>query len=183
MFRETFWVGGGVERLLAENRGGLVLSMTVARRPAEKPSMIDVGPVVADHPDDVAENAVVTPFLQGFGGGLGKTEIDRACKKLLRAVDLARVQQFLRANDPQLRALFGADQVLAALAARQRKVRRAHVPAAREVGEHGGALVVGVRGDHQHGSELVQFVKRLFDLGRAGERALLRGEWYEGRQK
>src|SRR5437763_4131154 len=152
--------------------------MTVTRRPREAEHH-NVGPVVTNYPHNVAENAVVTPFLQGFCGGFGKTKIDGPCKKLLRAVDLARIQQLLGANDAQLRALLGADQVLATLAARQRKVRRAHMPAAREVCKHGGALVVGVRCDHEHSSQLVQFVKRLFDLRRAREGALLRGEWYE----
>src|SRR5436309_10805092 len=100
--------------------------MTVARRPREA-EHDNIGPVVTDYPHYVAENAVVTPFLQSFCRSFGKTKIDRPCKKLFRAVNLARIQKFLGANDSQLRALLGADQVLAALAARQRKVGRAHM--------------------------------------------------------
>ena len=137
--------------------------------------MIDIRPVAADHPDDVGEDAVVPPFLHGLRGGLGEAEIDGAGEKLLGAVDLARRQQFLRADHAQLRALLRADQVLPALAARERKVRRAHVAAAREIGQHARALVVGVRRDHQHRAQFVQLVKRLVYLNGAGKgNALLR---------
>ena len=105
---------------------------------------------------------------------LRESEIDGAREELLRAVDLARRQQLLRANDAELRALFGTDQVLPAFTARQRKVRRAHVPSAREVGEHRGALVVGVRGDVQYRAQFIQLVQRFFEFGRAGEGALCR---------
>ena len=115
-------------------------------------------------------------FCRVSDGRLGEAEIDGAREELLGAVDLARVQQFLRADDAELRALFRADQVLAALAARQRKVRGAHVPSAGEVGEHRRALVVRVGGDHQHRAELVQLVERLFDFGGAREAARLRGK-------
>src|SRR3954467_4098680 len=107
--------------------------MTVARRPREAEND-NIGPVFTNYPHNVAENAVVTPFLQSFCGGFGKTKIDRPCKKLLRAVNLPGIQQLLGADDAQLGALLGADQVLAALAARQRKVRCAHMAAAGEIG-------------------------------------------------
>ena len=116
----------------------------------------------------------MAPLLQRLVGRARESEIDGAREELLGAVDLPRGQQFLRANHAELRALFGADQVLAAFAARQRKIRRAHMPAAREVGQHRGALVVGVRRDVQHRTQFVQFVQRLFDFGRAGKAALCR---------
>ena len=114
------------------------------------------------------------PFLQRLVGGARESEIDRAGEELLGAIDLARRQQFLRADDAELCALFGADQVLAAFAARQRKIRRAHVPAAREVREYGGTLVVGVGRDVQHRSQFVELVQRLLDFGRAGKTTLCR---------
>ena len=113
-------------------------------------------------------------FLQRLVGGARESEIDGAGEELLGAVDLPRGQQFLRADDAELRALFGADQVLAAFAARQRKICRAHVPAAREVGEHGGTLVVRVGRDVQHRSQFVELVQRLLDFGRAGKTTLCR---------
>ena len=166
-------IGRRGEGFLAEDGRRLVLPVSVARRAAEA-EQDHVRPVAADHPHHVRQNAVVSPFLQRLVGGARESEIDGAREELLGAVDLPRGQQFLRADDAELRALFGADQVLAAFAARQRKVRRAHVPAAREVGEHGGALVVGVCRDVQHRTQFVQLVQRLFDFGRAGKAALCR---------
>ena len=156
-----------------------MLPVPVARRAAEAEED-HVRAVAADHPHHVAENAVVAPFLQGLLGGAREAEIDGAREELLGAVDLPRRQQFLRADDAELRALLAADQVLAAFAARQRKVGRAHVAPAREVGEHRGAFVVGMGGDVQHGAEFVELVQRLLDLGRAGKRALRGGGGRKG---
>ena len=150
-----------------------MLSVAVARSAAEA-EQDHVRPVAADHPDHVRENAVVSPLLQRLVGRARESEIDGAREELLGAVDLPRRQQFLRANHAELRALFGADQVLAAFAARQREIRGAHVAAAREVGQHGGALVVGVGRDVQDRTQFVQFVQRLLDFGRAGKAALCR---------
>src|SRR4051812_6708020 len=100
--------------------------MTVARRTREA-EHDHIGPVVTNYPHNVAEDAVVTPILQCFRGGFGKAKIDRPRKKLLRAVDLTRIQQLLRADDSQLGALLGADQVLTTLAPRQRKVCGPHM--------------------------------------------------------
>ena len=113
-------------------------------------------------------------FCKRLVGGAGESEIDGAGEELLGAIDLPRGQQFLRADDAELRTLFGADQVLAAFAARQREIRGAHVAAAREVGEYGGTLVVGVGGDVQHGAQFVELVQRLLDFGRSGKTTLCR---------
>ncbi len=123
------------------------MAVAIRRRAGENQND-DVGAVAADDPDDVAEDAVVPPLLHGFGGGFAETEIDGAGEELLGAIDLARRQQFLGANHAQRRALFGADQILPALAAGDGKVGGAHVAATREIGQHAGALVIRVRGDH-----------------------------------
>ena len=84
-------------------------------------------------------------FFEGFIGGLDETEIDGAGEELLGAVDPARGQQFLRADQPQQVALLRSDEVLPALAAGGGEIGGAHVPAAGEVRQHGGVFVVRVR--------------------------------------
>ena len=161
-----------------------MLPVTIARRAAE-PQNDHIRPVAADHPHHVAQDAVVPPLPHGLLGGLGEPEIDGAGEELFGAIDLPRRQQFLRAGHPKLCALFGADQILPALAARQGEIGRAHVPAAREIGENPGALVVGMGGDDEHAAQLVQLAQRLLDIGSAGERLLLRhrGEDTGGQQE
>ena len=114
----------------------------------------------------------MAPFGKVSSAVLRESEVDGAREELLGAVDAPRGQQFLRADQPEQIALFGTDQVLAAFAAGQRKIARAHVPAARVIGQNRGILIVGMRGDHQHAAQYVQLFERLLDGGRAGKRRL-----------
>ena len=111
--------------------------------------------------------------FEGLGGGLGESEVDGAREELLRAVDFPRRQQFLRANHSQRGALLRSDEILAAFAASQRKIRGAHVASAREVREHRRLLVVRMGGDHEDRAEVVQPGERLFHFDGAGERHIL----------
>jgi hypothetical protein len=175
LFGETGGIGGGGEGFLGENHGDLVVAVSVGGGAGEDRDD-DVGPVAADDPDDVAEDAVVAPLLHGFGGRLAEAEIDGASEELLGAIDLARGEEFLGANDAEGGALFGADEVLAALAASEREIGGAHVASAGEVGEHAGAFVVGVGGDHEDAAELIEPVDGFEKIGSAGKRLLLGGE-------
>src|SRR5262249_30394280 len=129
---ELGWVGGRRECLFAQDRRGLVLPVTVARGAAEAQNN-HIGTVAPDDPDDIGKDAIVAPLLQSLLGRARETEIDCAREELLRTVNLPCVEQLLRSDNPQLRTLLAADQILAAFAARQRKVGRAHVASAREV--------------------------------------------------
>ena len=138
----------------------MVLPVAVTRSPA-KAQDNDVRAVLPDDPDDVGEDAVVPPLAQGLLHGPGETEVDRAREKLPGAVDLARRQQLLGANQAELRALLGADQVLATLTTGRRKISRAHVPAPGKIGQHARALVVRMGADHKHRAHFVEPVKGL----------------------
>ena len=93
-------------------------------------------------------------------------------KNCSRAVDSTGCQQFLRSNYAQQLALFGADQVLAALAASEREISGPDLPAPGKIGQQGGVLVVGVRGDHQGTADHVQLVQGKLRLGRSRELTL-----------
>ena len=111
----------------------------------------------------------MAPFLERLGGGFRKPEIDGPREELLGAIDAARRQQFLRADDAHRVALLGAEQVLAAFAARQRQIARADVAPLGEVSQQRRVLVVGVRRDHQCASQYAQFVQAGFDIVRASQ--------------
>ena len=150
-----------------------MMAMAVSRS-ARKTKNDDVWPESADVPDDVAQDLFSWPLSERFLGGFGESEIDRAGEKLLATIDAAGGEQLLGANEAHLRTLFTADQVLSAFAASERTVGRAHVPPAREISQHRRAFVIGMRCDVQYGSEFVQLVERLFNLGRAGKWPLRR---------
>jgi hypothetical protein len=81
-------------------------------------------------------------------------------------------QQLLGADDAEFVALFGTDEILAALAAGKRKIRRSNVAPARQVRKQGIVFVVGMRRDHHDASHVVQALQHQAHLGLAGERLL-----------
>src|SRR5258708_4918983 len=62
LLRKTIRIGGGGERLSAENRRRLVLPMPVARSAGEAQND-DIRLKLPDHPDHVAQDFIVPPFL------------------------------------------------------------------------------------------------------------------------
>ena len=80
-------------------------------------------------------------------------------------------QEFLRADDAQRIADLRADEVLPALTARQRKVRRAHAASLGEIGDELGVFVVGMRRDVEHAAALAEGAHFLQDG---------RGRWRRG---
>ncbi len=117
LLREALLIGGGGKRLFPQDRGRLVVAVPVARRARESQDH-HVGAKAADHPDYIGKYFVAPPLAEALIGRFRKAEIDGACEKLLCAIDMAGSQQFLCPYDTEQIALLGADQVLAALAAR-----------------------------------------------------------------
>ncbi len=142
-----------------------MVAVAVAGGPAETENN-HVGAVTTNHPNDVGKDRIMAPLGDGLVGGFREAEVDGAREELLRAIDAAGVQQLLRANQPQRRALLRAEHVLAAFPAGHRKIRRAHVASLGEIRQQLAALVVGMGGDGQHRAQFVQLQQRLLDFGR-----------------
>ncbi len=126
----------------------------------------DVGLEAADVPDHVGEDRVVAPDRQRLLRVLGVAEVDGAGEGLLAAVDAPRRQELLRADHAEELALLVADQVLAAVAARHREVRRAQEALVAEVGDQRGVLVVGMRGDVHDAADDGELLEGLLQLRR-----------------
>ena len=77
---------------------------------------------IPDDPHDVSKNFVVTPDAHRFVSRLRKPEIDRSREELPGVVDAPRIEQFLCSNNAEPLAQFRADQILAAVPARHRKI-------------------------------------------------------------
>src|SRR5579864_2402933 len=116
LFGEAARIRGNLIRLFTHDGGRLMLPVAIARG-AGKAEDDHVGTVFPDDPYHVREEAFAAPFFQGFRSRFGESEVDGAGEELLGAVEPTRGQQLLGANDSKLRALLGADQVLAPLAA------------------------------------------------------------------
>jgi len=144
------------------------MPMTVARGSGEAQDH-DVRPEAADVPHHVGQHFVARPLRQRFVGCLRKTEVDRAGKELLRAVDASRCEKFLGADDAHLITLLGSDEVLSAFTACERQISRADVPPSRQVGEQSRILVVRMGGDHHRAAERVQTLQGLANFDFAGQ--------------
>ena len=165
LLRETLRIAGQLESFLRELRGRGVMAVrlvVVGRETRDD----DVGPEFADRPDRVGQNLVAIPEAQRLRGRLRESEIVRAREELLAVIDPARGQQFLGADDAQLFAQLRADQILPAVAARQRKIGGVVKRAVRPIGDQAGVLVVRMRGDVKRASEHIQFLQREPDFRR-----------------
>jgi len=120
----------------------------------------DVGPEPPDDRHDVGQHGLAPPETQRLVGALREAEVARAREKLFGAVDAPGREQLLRADEPELGALLGPDEVLAAVAAGHRQVRRAHERDVLEVRQEARVLVVGVRGDVQHAPDDAEAAQR-----------------------
>ncbi len=158
LFGEAGLVGGGREGFLGQYRGGPVVAVPAGVIRGE-PGDDHVGPEFSDHPDDVRQDFFLPPELECFLGGLGIAEIDGPREILFGPVDPAGRQELLGPDDPDLGALFRADQVLAALAAGEGQVGRPELSALREIGQDGRVLIVRMGGHVEDAAKDVELVK------------------------
>src|SRR5208337_206579 len=106
----------------------------------------DVGTEFADDTDHVFEDRAAPDFFSLFGS-FGVAKITGAREIELHAIAARGGEEFLRADEAELRSLFGAESVLAAFAAGEGEQGHIGVKAAGEIGEDSGAFIVGMCGD------------------------------------
>src|ERR1700693_5703727 len=103
-------------------------------------------PEGADNLDHVLQDFVAPDFFC-FLGSLGIAEVFGASEIELDAVTACGRQQLLRANETKLGGLLGAEIVLPAFTACQRKERDFGMEAAGEISEYSKGFVVGMGSD------------------------------------
>ena len=157
LLREAVRIGGGVPRLAGEHRRRLVVLAAAA--PLRRHGGDDVGADGADHPDEVAEDLLPPPALEGLFDAEGVSEVDGAAEVLLGPVEAMRRLQLLGPQHRQGVEQLGADLVLAAVAARRRQQYGAMALALRQPRQQGVVLVVGVGRDHQEGAGAVDLAQ------------------------
>ncbi len=129
----------------------------------------NVGTKFANHAHHVFQNRVSPDFFR-FRNRLGISEILRAREVQLHAIPASGSEQFLRANQPELRGLLRAKRVLSAFPSRQRQQRNIRMKSARQIGKQRGAFIVRMRGnvkDARGDARCVDGVNR-FGKARAG---------------
>ena len=163
LLRKRPGIGGEPKRLDGEHGGRRV--MTVRERGLRGKSRDDnVRAELADQAHDVAKDGLPVPDTQGFLGSLRVPEVLRAGEVLLPAVQPARGEQLLRARHAERLAELGAEQVLAAVAASERKIGRPVSASAGKVSDGLRVLVVRMGGDVEHAAHVGEAAQLLQDL-------------------
>jgi hypothetical protein len=103
-------------------------------------------------------------------GALAEAEVEGAREVLAPAVEPARGEQLLGAHGAERLAELVADEVLPAVAAGEREVRRLDVAPAGEPGDEPRVLVVGVRADDEDAGRRREPVDQLGEGGGAARR-------------
>ncbi|HEY6100930.1 MAG TPA: hypothetical protein VIW03_15940, partial [Anaeromyxobacter sp.] len=174
--REGGRVSREVERLARHDARRLVLPVAVAGRAGEDRD----DDLRAEAPDDahrVLEQGLLRPEPQRLVERLREPEVVGAREELAREVEAARGRELLGPQEAQTDAELVADQVLPAVAPRERQVRglAAHPP--RHEGQESGVLVVGMRRDDEEAPvrrELAQEGIERVDPSRGGRGKLCR---------
>ena len=174
-------IGGESNRFGSEEAGGLMMAVaTVNAAPIVDDN---VGAEVPNDTDHVFDDLIAPDFF-GFFGGFGKAEVTSACEEEPHAITACGSEQFLGADEAELRSLFGAECVLAAFAAGEGEKSDVGVEATSEISEDGGGFVVGMRGDVENACGDAGAVDGFNGFGEAGTGAgsggkLRRSEWRE----
>ena len=167
LIREDSRIARHLEGAPGHDPGCLVLPVTIdgcSREGCED----QVGPEGADHPGDVAQQLLLGPVAKRFLGRLRESEVEGAGEELEGSVDRPGRHELSGSYESEPLAQLSSDQILATVPARQREVCCAGSVAPGECREHGGVLVVRVRGDHQDPFspvELPEEKPRLHDAG------------------
>ena len=104
-----------------------------------------VRPDHADEMNEIAGDLVAAPFLERLVEAEREAEVDGAGEVLLGAVEAVERGQFLGPQNAERFEDFGADLVLAAVAARRRRQGRAIAHPSIQLHEQPVVLVVGMR--------------------------------------
>ena len=157
-------VAGELESLDGEDGGRGVMAVSGARLRREA-RHDHVRPEGADYADDVSQDFLPIPDPQSLLVILRKPEVFRAREVLSSPIQTPRGKQFLGAGHAQLLAELGPEQVLAAVAARERQIGRPVSTTARQVGDDPRILVIRMRCDVQHAAHRGEAAHLLQDIG------------------
>lgn len=163
---ESERIGGGVKGFTGEDGGGEVVAVCVAC--FGEAGDDHIGAKAADHPDHIGEDGLVSPDLQGFGGGFGVAKVFGAGKELFGTIESAGLEKFMGADHAEQGALFATDQILSTASPRKREITDAKFSLSSEISEESGVFVVGVCSDVKDTPDGLEAFELMEDVGGVG---------------
>src|SRR6476646_2347400 len=119
---------------------------------------------IPDDPHDVSKNFVVTPEAHCFFRRFGKPKVVRSREELLRMIDASRIEQFFCSNYAEALAQFGSEYILAAVSARNRKIRRVVERPVRPERHQICVFIIWVRRDVKNAAKNVELLQCQLNL-------------------
>ena len=168
LFGKCLGVAGELEGFDGEDDGCGVMAVCGARLRSE-PRHDHVRTERADHADDVGEDGLPVPDPQRLLVVLRIPEVFRAREILPPPIQAPGHEQLLGAGHTQLLAELGTEQILAAVAAREREIGRTVSTTARQVGDGLRVLIVRMRRDVEHAAQRGEAAQLLADGGTGRE--------------
>ena len=151
---ELRWVRRGPERLPRQYTRRLVVLTTPL--PVRAHPGHDIGPDRTDHPDEVAEDLLPPPLLEGFLDAERVAEVDRAGEVLLGTVESVSCQQLLCSQHRKRVEQLGAYLVLPTITTSGGDQRRANPLTLTQHRQQRVVLIVWVRRRHHEDADSVQ---------------------------
>ena len=171
LVREDLRIAGDIEGAPGNDSGRLMLAVSVARGPG-KDGEDHMGPEGTDHPGDVPQQLLLRPVPERLLGRLRVPEVERASEELDGAVDRAGRDELPGPDEAEPLAELAPDQILAAVAARQREIGCSRSVSPGERRENGGVLIIRMRRDHEHPLRPIELTEEKPGLDDAGRRSL-----------
>ena len=165
LFRVGAGLAGQVVGLHAEDGGGGVVAVRIVFFIVEKAVDHHVGLGLADGPDHVGKHFILVPDAHGFFRVFGKTEVVGAGKTLLAAIDGTGHKQLFRTQNAEQFADLRADEVLSAVAPRERQVGHVEQLFIGTVADETLIFIIRVGCHVEHRTQHVQFLDGLVQLG------------------
>src|SRR5712691_4008 len=123
----------------------------------------------------------MSPDPQRFGRVFREAEIDRASEELFAAIDAARVQQLLRAQDAEELALLVADQILSPIPSGHREIGGSVQTLVRQISDQRSVVIVGMRGYVHGAAQDREFLQRELKMRRVDREGVDADEEQEDR--
>ena len=160
-------VAGRLERFARQKSRDVVLTVSVARCPAPHRDQ-HVRPKPADRPHQIGKQGLAGPLFERLLRRLRVSEVEGAAEVLSRSVDRSCGQELSGADDPESLPELRSDEILSALATREREVRGFHAPPARHRGEESRVFIIRVCRHDEHPLDPVQLTEEESRLDRTG---------------
>src|SRR5213593_950420 len=166
VFRKSIGIGGSLERLLRDEAGDLMMSMSVSRCSSETRND-DLRSKVADDPYKISEDLIVVPLGVRIISAFRKTKLVVRREKLLRMIQAMGGHQFFCSNDSQHFKELASNEVHSTFTPGGGQVGGSDTLSSCKPGQQSAVFVIRMRASVKHAGDDIETFQRLGQTHRA----------------